>query len=311
MDSGTAPKKGLFQKIKDSLFKTRQSIASGFEGIFKRFSSINDDLFDELEELLILSDMGAPTAVMLTEKLRKRVKAEHVTQVAAIKGMLSEEITALLESDHKPLEYATPTVILVLGVNGVGKTTSIGKLTNLLKSEGKKVVVAAADTFRAAAIDQLEVWCQRNNVDLIKHQERSDPGSVVFDALQAARARKADILIADTAGRLQNKKNLMDELKKIARIINTQSENAQVETFLVIDASTGQNGLQQAKVFNEASNITGIILTKLDGTAKGGIVVAIRNELNIPVRYICTGEGLTDIAPFNAREFADAIFGEL
>ncbi|MDR1541769.1 MAG: signal recognition particle-docking protein FtsY [Clostridiales bacterium] len=304
-------KKGFFKKIKDSLFKTRQSIMTGLEGVLKKFTSINEELYEELEELLILSDIGVSTAEQLTSKLRSRVKSERLNDVSAVKGILTEEIAKILEADQRPADYDSPTIVLVMGVNGAGKTTSIGKLTNLLKSQGKKVIVAAADTFRAAAIDQLEVWCKRNGVDMIKHQEKSDPGAVVFDAVAAFKARKADILIVDTAGRLQNKKNLMEELKKIFRIIDAQSGGAQLEILLAVDATTGQNGLQQAKLFNEVAEISGIILTKLDGTAKGGIVIAIQNELHIPVRYICTGEGMDDIQPFNPKMFSEAIFGDL
>ena len=299
----------LFQKMFGSLDKTRRQLQTGLDSILSRFVSIDDDLFEELEEILILSDVGAATSKNILDRLRMRVKAERVTNVSEIKRLLSEEIAAILDDQaNSPLE--SPAAILVIGVNGVGKTTSIGKLTNYYMNQGKKVLVAAADTFRAAAIDQLAVWCERCGADMIRHQENSDPGAVVYDSVAAARSRRADILICDTAGRLQNKKNLMEELKKLFRILTTQFPEAHLEVLLVIDATTGQNGLNQAKVFKEAAEVTGVILTKLDGTAKGGIVIAIQNELKIPVKYICTGEALDDIQPFNSGDFARALFGE-
>ena len=299
----------LFQKMLGSLDKTRRQLQTGLDSILSRFVSIDDDLFEELEEILILSDVGAATSRNILDRLRMRVKAERVTNVSEIKRLLSEEIAEMLDGQaNSPLE--SPAAILVIGVNGVGKTTSIGKLTNYFMNQGKKVVVAAADTFRAAAIDQLAVWCERCGADMIRHQENSDPGAVVYDSVAAARSRRADILICDTAGRLQNKKNLMEELKKLFRILTTQFPEAHLEVFLVIDATTGQNGLNQAKVFKEAAEVTGVILTKLDGTAKGGIVIAIQNDLKIPVKYICTGEALDDIQPFNSGAFTRALFGE-
>ena len=257
-----------------------------------------------------MSDIGVETSLKIISEVKNIVKTEKIKDVKQIKNVIVDVITNILEKDFTPLKLKTPTVLLIIGVNGVGKTTSIGKLTNNFKTNGKKVILAAADTFRAAAIEQLEVWAKRNDVDLIKHQENSDPAAVVFDAIKAAKARKADILICDTAGRLHNKKNLMEELKKIARIIKRDFEDAQLETLLVLDATTGQNALQQAKLFSEVTEITGLILTKLDGTAKGGIVISIKNELNIPVRFIGIGEGIEDLKEFNANDFSRALFEE-
>jgi fused signal recognition particle receptor len=261
--------------------------------------------------MLILSDAGAAASADIMNGLRSRVKADRVTNVADIKRLLIEEITKILESGETGVSYPSPSVILVIGVNGAGKTTSSGKLTNFFMNQGKKVVVAAADTFRAAAIDQLAVWCERCGAPMIRHQENADPGAVVYDSVAAAKSRRADILICDTAGRLQNKKNLMEELKKLSRILGAQFPEASREVLLALDAATGQNGLSQARIFKEAADVNGVILTKLDGTAKGGIVIAIQNELNIPVKYICTGEAIDDIQPFNARAFAAAMFGEV
>ncbi len=305
-------KLNFFQKIMTGLDKTRKNIISGIENVVKSFTKLDNELFDELEEVLIMADMGVETSGRIIEDIKKRVRDEKVTDVADVKRLLAEEIeTILLEGDDGG-EFATesPTVILVIGVNGVGKTTTIGKLSAQFKADGKKLVVAAADTFRAAAIDQLEIWCKRSGVDLIKHQENSDPAAVVFDAVSAAQSRKSDILICDTAGRLHNKKNLMEELRKIFKIITTKYPEAHQEVLLVLDATTGQNALQQAKLFKEVAAITGIVLTKLDGTAKGGIVVAIKNELKIPVRFICVGEGINDLQPFDAGQFARALLGE-
>ena len=298
----------FFQKMLSSLQKTRKQMQSGLDTILSRFVSIDEELFEELEEMLILSDTGAVTSANIINRLRDRVKRERVTDVTDIKRLLIDEIAEMLSGGQGEIQFPSPSVILVIGVNGAGKTTSIGKLTNLFLSQGKKVVVAAADTFRAAAIDQLAVWCERCGVDMIRHQENSDPGAVVYDSVAAAKSRHADILICDTAGRLQNKKNLMEELKKLFRILSVQFPEAHREVFLVLDATTGQNGLNQARIFKEAADVTGVILTKLDGTAKGGIVIAIQDELKIPVKYICTGEGLDDIQPFDANAFANAMF---
>ncbi|MCI8806223.1 MAG: signal recognition particle-docking protein FtsY [Clostridiales bacterium] len=301
-------KKGFFAKIKAGLNKTRQNIMSGVEQVLKSFTKIDEELFEELEEALIMSDIGVETSVYIIEQVRNIVKTEKISDVTEIKNVIIKVITEMLEKDDTELDLKSPSVILVIGVNGVGKTTTIGKLTHNFKEQNKKVILAAADTFRAAAIDQLQIWGERSKVDVIKHQENSDPGAVVFDAVQAAKARNADILICDTAGRLHNKKNLMEELRKISKIINREYSEANVEVFLVLDATTGQNALQQAKLFKEVADITGIVLTKLDGTAKGGIIIAIKNELKIPVRYIGVGEGIDDLQKFNASEFSKALF---
>lgn len=303
-------KKGFFSKLKEGLDKTRQNIMSGVDNVLSSFTKIDEELFEELEESLIMSDIGVETTTRIIEGLRERVKKAKATQASQVKELLIEEITQILECSETKLELKSPTIILVIGVNGVGKTTTIGKLASIYKQQGNNVLLAAADTFRAAAIDQLEVWGDRSKVEVIKHQENSDPAAVVYDALQAAKARHTDILICDTAGRLHNKKNLMDELKKIFKVIGREYPEAQKEVFLVLDGTTGQNALQQAKVFKEVADITGIVLTKLDGTAKGGIVIAIKSELNIPVRYIGVGEGINDLQEFNASEFAKALFVE-
>lgn len=302
-------KKGFFAKLKEGLEKTKKNIFGGIDAVLGGFTRIDDDLFDELEESLIMADLGVDTTLKIIENLKKRVKKEHAEDPALIKGMLEDEITDILvEGAEEEFKISPPTVILVIGVNGVGKTTTIGKLAANYKSEGKSVLLAAADTFRAAAIDQLKIWGERSKIDVICHEENSDPAAVVFDAVNAAKSRKTDILICDTAGRLHNKKNLMEELKKIAKVISREYPEAATEVFLVLDATTGQNALQQAKLFNEVADITGLVLTKLDGTAKGGIVIAIKNELNIPVRYIGVGEGISDLQIFNPAEFSKALF---
>ncbi len=307
-DVKKSEKMGFFKKIVLGLDKTRKNILSGVENVLSAFSKIDDELFDELEETLILSDIGAETSLGIISSVKERVKKEKVTDVSQIKGLLIEEITKILEDEESEFVLSKPSVILVIGVNGVGKTTTIGKLASNYKKDGRKVLLAAADTFRAAAIDQLEIWGQRSGIDTIKHQENSDPGAVIFDAVQAAKARKVDLLICDTAGRLHNKKNLMDELGKIFKIISQNYSEAHLEVLLVLDATTGQNALQQAKIFKEVANITGIVLTKLDGTAKGGIVIAIKNELEIPVRFVGVGEAIEDLQPFSASDFAKALF---
>ncbi len=309
-DAQPVQKKGLFARLKEGLNKTRNSILGGVDAVLGSFTKIDEDLFEELEETLIMADMGVQTTMNIVENLRKRVKKERITDPSLIKGMLIEEITEILEDGVQEEEnLPSPSVMLVIGVNGVGKTTTIGKLAHNFKDGGKKVLLAAADTFRAAAIDQLEVWGNRAGIEVIKHEENADPAAVVFDAVHAARNRKSDLLICDTAGRLHNKKNLMEELRKISRVIEREYTDAHKETYLVLDATTGQNALQQAKLFMEVAEITGIILTKLDGTAKGGIVVAIKSELKIPVRYIGVGEGIEDLQKFHAAEFAQALFG--
>lgn len=306
----TEKKQGFFTKLKEGLNKTRKNILNSVDNVLSSFTKIDEDLFEELEETLIMSDIGVETTTKIIEGLRERVKKQRATETSEVKQLLIDEITQLLEEDEEEFELKKPSIILVIGVNGVGKTTTIGKLANQYKLEGNKVLLAAADTFRAAAIDQLEIWGQRAGIDVIKHQENSDPAAVVFDAVQAAKSRKTDILICDTAGRLHNKKNLMEELRKIFKVINREYPDAHKEVLLVLDGTTGQNALQQAKVFKEVADITGIILTKLDGTAKGGIVIAIKSELKIPVRYIGIGEGINDLQQFNASDFAKALFNE-
>ena len=302
--------KGFFAKIKAGLSKTRNNIISSVENVLSAFTKIDEDLYEELEEALIMADIGVETSLYIIEKLREKVKDEKIHDPAEVKGAIIRVITEILEKDDEPFELPHPSVVLVIGVNGVGKTTTIGKLTHNYMENGKTVLLAAADTFRAAAIDQLQVWADRNNAQLIKHQENSDPGAVVYDAVQAAKARNTDVLICDTAGRLHNKKNLMEELRKISKIVNKEYPDAKVETLLVLDATTGQNALQQAKLFKEVADITGLVLTKLDGTAKGGIVLAIKHEMNIPVRYIGVGEQMDDLQEFNSKDFAKALFGK-
>ncbi len=299
---------GLFSKIKEGLRKTKESMISGMQRVVNSFTKIDEDLFEQLEETMIMSDMGVETSVEICEKLRKRVKERGVTDPGKIMELIQEIISEMMGEDVALDLSTTPSIILVIGVNGAGKTTTIGKLCHQYKQQGKKVLVAAADTFRAAAIDQLEVWTQRAGVDLVKHAEGSDPAAVVFDAVTAAKARKTDVLICDTAGRLHNKKNLMEELRKINRIISQQAEGCAVETLLVLDATTGQNAVNQARLFNEVADITGIVLTKLDGTAKGGIVISIKNELGIPVKLIGVGEQIDDLQPFDSRSFVTALF---
>ena len=299
---------GFFEKLKNGLKKNKDSMMGKIERLLNSFTKIDEDLFEELEDTLITSDIGVNTSTKICDILRERVKSEGIKDPSLIKDVLKEIIAEMLGED-KPLDVSTkPSVILVIGVNGVGKTTTIGKLSNQLKNEGKKVIVAAADTFRAAAIDQLEVWTDRAGVDIIKHREGSDPAAVVFDALQAAKSRNADVVICDTAGRLHNKKNLMEELKKISRIVHQQAEGCALEVLLALDATTGQNAVNQAKQFNEVADITGIILTKLDGTAKGGIVISITDDLQIPVKLVTVGEQIDDIQPFVAKDFVNALF---
>ena len=306
-----AEKKGFFSRLKAGLDKTRKNIFGNVDTILGSFTKIDEELFEELEEAVILADMGVETTMHIVERLRQRVKKERATDPAQIRGMLIDEITEILqEGVEEEEQLPSPSVMLVIGVNGVGKTTTIGKLAHNFKQEGKSVLLAAADTFRAAAIDQLEIWGQRAGIEVIRHEENADPAAVVYDAAHEAKRRKTDLLICDTAGRLHNKKNLMEELRKISRVIEREYPAAHKETYLVLDATTGQNALMQAKEFMGVTEITGIILTKLDGTAKGGIVVAIKNELKIPVRYIGVGEGMEDLQKFNAIDFARALFGE-
>ncbi|MBQ8532239.1 MAG: signal recognition particle-docking protein FtsY [Clostridia bacterium] len=299
---------GFFSKIKEGLKKTRNSIAEGVNSIINSFTKIDEELFEELEETLVMSDIGVATSTEICDTLRKKIKEQGVTDPILIKGMIKEIIAEMLGEDEGLKLDTKPSVILVIGVNGVGKTTSIGKISAQLKAKGKKVVLGAADTFRAAAIDQLGIWADRAGVTMVKSVEGTDPASVVFDTIASAKAHGADVIICDTAGRLHNKKNLMDELAKINRVISRELPDASIETLLVLDAATGQNAVNQAREFKNVTNITGIVLTKLDGTAKGGIVIAIKNELGIPVKFIGVGEGIDDLQPFNAREFADGIF---
>lgn len=299
---------GLFSKIKAGLQKTKASISDGITNIINSFTKIDEDLFEELEELLVMSDVGVETSLKICEELRARVKRDGITDPTKIKSIMHDIIVEMLGSDTALKLDTKPSVILVIGVNGVGKTTTIGKMSLMLKDSGKKVVLGAADTFRAAAIDQLGVWADRAGVSMVKSVEGSDPASVVFDTIASAKSKGADVIICDTAGRLHNKKNLMDELAKIYRIIKRELPAASVETLLVLDAATGQNAVNQAREFKNVADITGIVLTKLDGTAKGGIVIAIHNELGIPVKYVGVGEGIDDLQPFNAKEFADGIF---
>ena len=300
---------GLFEKFRKGLEKTRNQIAERTTDVMKIFKKVDEALFEELEEVLIMSDVGFETSSDIIERLRQKAREEKITESEGLKSALQEIISDILGEEEEEFEIKTsPAVILVIGVNGVGKTTSIAKLAHLYKEQGKKVILAAADTFRAAAIDQLQIWADRVGVDIIKQQEGSDPASVVYDAISATKARSADVLICDTAGRLHNKKNLMEELSKIHKIIDRELPDAQKESFLVLDATTGQNALSQAKNFGEVSDVTGIILTKLDGTAKGGIVIAIKAEQNIPVRFIGVGEQMDDLQPFSSKEFAEAMF---
>jgi len=302
---------GFFDKLKNGLTKTRESIAKQVNNVFSVFVKVDDELFENLEEALIMADIGVETSTYIIEKLRDNVKHKHITDGNLVKEELKSIISEILSAlDTTVNTSTTPSVILVIGVNGVGKTTSIGKIASHYKSMGKKVLLAAADTFRAAAIDQLDIWAQRSGCDIIKHQENSDPAAVVFDACTAAKARGADILICDTAGRLHNRKNLMAELAKINRVIERELPDSARETLLVLDATTGQNAVSQAKLFSEAADITGIILTKLDGTAKGGIVISIAKEQNVPVKFVGVGEGIDDLQEFNSDDFAKAIFEE-
>lgn len=308
-DAPVAEKKGFFSKLKDGLSKTRNAIFKSIDNVFSAFKTVDDELFEELEETLIMADIGVDTSVYMIDELKGRAKGKHITEPDKLKDELKDIISEILFSQDSSCHLDNaPSVIMVIGVNGVGKTTSIGKMANYYKSQGKKVILAAADTFRAAAIDQLEIWAQRAGVDIVKHQEGSDPSAVVFDAIRAAKARNADIVICDTAGRLHNKKNLMDELSKTARVIERETGRPADEVLLVLDASTGQNALVQAREFKNSASITGVVLTKLDGTAKGGVIIALSREQNIGVKFIGVGEGIDDLQEFNPEEFAKALF---
>ena len=302
-------KKGFFKRLVSGLTKTRDNIVSGFDSIFSGFSHIDDDFYEELEEILVMGDIGIHATEEIIENLKKKVKENHIKEPADCRELLINSIKEQMYVGDTAYRFEEETsVVLVIGVNGVGKTTTIGKLAGKLKSQGKKVILGAADTFRAAAGEQLTEWANRAGVEIVGGQEGSDPGSVVYDAVQAAKARKADVLLCDTAGRLHNKKNLMEELKKINRILEKEYPEAYRETLVVLDATTGQNALVQAKQFSEAAEITGIVLTKMDGTAKGGIAVAIHSELGIPVKYIGVGVSIDDLQKFDADQFVDALF---
>ena len=300
---------GFFDKIKKGLSKTREAVSNHVESIIKTFTPLDDDFFDELEEALIMADLGASTSYNIVEALRDNARAKKLRSSEEISDELRAIIRDIMTRHDTSMKLTTkPSVILVIGVNGVGKTTSIGKIANLLKNEGKKVLLAAGDTFRAAAADQLEIWADRAGAQIIRHEEGADPAAVVFDALSAAKARDCDVVICDTAGRLHNKKNLMNELAKISKVVSREAPGASIEKLLVLDAATGQNAVNQAKQFNEACGVDGIILTKLDGTAKGGIVVSICESLDIPVKFVGVGEQMDDLMPFDAESFASALF---
>ncbi len=301
---------GLFKRINKGLKKTRDSMSGAINAALYGKNEIDDDFYEELEEILVMADVGVNTAMEIVERLRDAVFKKNLRKAKDVKAEIRNIVAELLSGGEELDMITVPSVILVIGVNGVGKTTSIGKMAAMFKSEGKKVILGAADTFRAAAIDQLEIWADRADVDIVKHKEGADPAAVVFDTIAAGKARNADMIICDTAGRLHNKKNLMEELAKIYRVIDRQLPYADREVLLVLDATTGQNAVNQAKEFKDVAEITGIILTKLDGTAKGGVVLAIKNDLKVPVKFIGVGEGIDDLRPFNAKAFADGLFEE-
>lgn len=301
---------GLFSKIGQGLKKTRDAMMNSMNSVLHSFTRIDAELFEELEEILVMGDVGTVTASRICDELRKTVKERGITDPTEIRGLLKETVADMLEGGQALAMNTKPSVILVIGVNGVGKTTTIGKMAARFKADGKKVILGAADTFRAAAIEQLEVWAQRAGVDMVKHAQGADPAAVVFDTVSAAKARGADVVICDTAGRLHNKKNLMDELAKIGRVIDRELPDADKEILLVVDATTGQNAVNQAREFKQVAGITGIVLTKLDGTARGGVVLAIREDLQVPVKFIGVGEGVDDLQPFDPVQFAVALFEE-
>lgn len=309
MDKENKEKKGFFAKLKEGLSKTKKNFTEQIENIIYAHRKIDDEFLEELEEILITSDMGVETTLDIIDYIKQEVKKNKVDDTGEIKNLIKKYLVEMLEK-HEEFETdnTKQQVLLIVGVNGVGKTTSIGKIAYRLKSSGQKVIVAAADTFRAAAVEQLKEWCIRANVDIIASENGSDPGAVIFDAIQAAKARKSDILICDTAGRLHNKKNLMNELSKLFKILDKEFPEAKINVYLVIDATTGQNGIIQAKLFAETCQLDGLILTKLDGTAKGGIAFPIINELNIPIKYVGVGEKIDDLQPFDAEDFVNAIF---
>lgn len=303
---------GFFEKLKAGLAKTRAGFVDKVNTLVTGRTKIDEEFYEELEEILIQSDVGVETTLKLVEQVKASAKERKATSGEEVKDILKEEIENILSAKDSSLNFQEDglTVIMMVGVNGAGKTTTIGKLAANFKSEGKKVLLAAADTFRAAAIEQLEIWAERSGVELVKHQEGSDPAAVAFDGLKAAQSRQADVLIIDTAGRLQNKKNLMNELNKIFRVLNREASGTPHEVLLVIDATTGQNALSQALVFKEAANVTGIVLTKLDGTAKGGVIIPVADQLQIPVKFVGVGEGIDDLKPFDAKDFVSALFSE-
>ena len=301
---------GLFNKIKNGLSKTRNSFISSVNSVINSFTKIDEDFIEELEEILIMSDIGVHTADEICNELRRAIKENRATEPSVVKGLLKEILYNMIEGNSELMLDTKPSVIMVIGVNGVGKTTTIGKLSAGLKAEGKKVMLAAADTFRAAAIDQLGMWAERADVTMVKNVPGTDPASVLFDAINSAKSKGADVIICDTAGRLHNKKNLMDELAKMYRVIERELPDSSIEALLVLDATTGQNAVNQAREFKNVTKLTGIVLTKLDGTAKGGVVFSIKNELGLPVKFIGVGEQIDDLRPFDAREFVDAIFDE-
>ena len=301
---------GLFSKISEGMKKTRESLQKRLDEVFISFRKVDEELFEELEETLVLSDVGAITAEEICEQVKRKVKEKKITDPENVKKELKETIEEILAGDYSVAFDEKPKIILVIGVNGVGKTTTIGKLACRYKKEGKKVILAAADTFRAAAIEQLEIWGERAGAGIVRHESGADPAAVAYDAVEAGKARNADVVICDTAGRMHNKKNLMDELSKIARVIHKSKPDAQIETLLVLDATTGQNAVSQARQFKEVADITGIVLTKLDGTAKGGIIIGIVQELGIPVKFIGVGESEDDLQPFDPTAFTNALFEE-
>ena len=298
---------GLFDKIKAGFAKTKEDFKKNIENVVKTFKKIDEEFFEELEETLIMSDIGVSATLDIIENLRAKAKENKIVDTEEVSNLLKEEMVALMTDENKK-EESFPKIILVMGVNGVGKTTTIGKLAYNYKKEGKSVLLAAADTFRAAAIEQLEVWSKRVDVPMIKHKEGADPGAVIFDAINAGKARKNDVIICDTAGRLHNKVNLMNELEKITKIVKGNAEGYDLEILLVLDANTGQNAVEQAKSFNSVADIDGIVLTKIDSSAKGGIVIAIKKELNIPIKYVGVGEGIDDLEDFSPSDFINSIF---